>query len=85
MIGKIVNYIICFEGEYKVIIMIENGSKDFCIECRKETEYHLMKKDIIKTVNKYILVEEDKVSLTFKAAPPTLLATIAVKKTPHNR
>ncbi len=45
----------------------------------------MMKKDIIKTVNKYILVEEDKVSLTFKAAPPTLLATIAVKKTPHNR
>ncbi|MGI6010375.1 MAG: cell division topological specificity factor MinE [Ruminococcus sp.] len=45
----------------------------------------MMKKDIIKTVNKYILVEEDKVSLTFKAAPPTLLATIAVKKTPHNK
>ena len=45
----------------------------------------MMKKDIIKTVNKYILVEEDNVSLTFKAAPPTLLATIAVKKTPHNR
>lgn len=52
MIGKIVNYIICFEGEYKVIIMIENRSKDFCIECRKETEYHLMKKDIIKTIKK---------------------------------
>ncbi|MGI6006942.1 MAG: cell division topological specificity factor MinE [Ruminococcus sp.] len=44
----------------------------------------MMKKDIIKTVNKYILVDEDKVSLTFRAAPPTLLATIAVKKTPHN-
>ena len=32
--------------------MIENRSKDFCIECRKETEYHLMKKDIIRTIKK---------------------------------
>ena len=45
----------------------------------------MMKKDMIKAVNKYILVHEDKVSLTFRAVPPTLSATIAVKKTPHSR
>ncbi|HJD13493.1 MAG TPA: cell division topological specificity factor MinE [Candidatus Ruminococcus avistercoris] len=45
----------------------------------------MMKKDMIKAVNKYILVDEDKVSLTFRAVPPTLSATIAVKKTPHSR
>lgn len=30
--------------------MAENGKKDFCIECRKETEYVLQEKNIIKTV-----------------------------------
>lgn len=30
--------------------MIEKGRRDFCIECRKETEYLLQKKDIVKTI-----------------------------------
>ncbi len=30
--------------------MEEKGRKDFCIECRKETEYLLQKKDIVKTI-----------------------------------
>lgn len=34
----------------EVTIMAERGRKDFCIECRKETEYLLQKKDIVKTI-----------------------------------
>ena len=30
--------------------MAEKGRKDFCIECRKETEYILRKKNIMKTI-----------------------------------
>lgn len=30
--------------------MTEKGRRDFCIECRKETEYFLQKKDIVKTI-----------------------------------
>ena len=30
--------------------MTEKGRRDFCIECRKETEYFLQKKDIKKTI-----------------------------------
>lgn len=30
--------------------MAEKRRRDFCIECRKETEYFLQKKDIIKTI-----------------------------------
>lgn len=30
--------------------MIGKGRRDFCIECRKETEYLLQKRDIIKTI-----------------------------------
>ena len=30
--------------------MTERGRRDFCIECRKETEYLLQKKDIVKTI-----------------------------------
>ncbi|NBJ97420.1 DUF4065 domain-containing protein [bacterium 1xD8-48] len=30
--------------------MTENGRRDFCIECRKETEYLLRKKDIVKNM-----------------------------------
>ncbi|MCR4673090.1 MAG: DUF4065 domain-containing protein [Lachnospiraceae bacterium] len=30
--------------------MAENEKRDFCIECRRETEYHLRKKDIVKTI-----------------------------------
>lgn len=30
--------------------MTEKGRRDFCIECRKETEYLLRKKDIVKTI-----------------------------------
>ena len=30
--------------------MEEKGRRDFCIECRKETEYFLQKKDIVKTI-----------------------------------
>jgi len=30
--------------------MAEKGRRDFCIECRKETEYLLRKKDIAKTI-----------------------------------
>lgn len=30
--------------------MTEKGRRDFCIECRKETEYLLQKKDIAKTI-----------------------------------
>ncbi len=30
--------------------MTENGRRDFCIECRKETEYFLRKKDIVKNI-----------------------------------
>ncbi len=30
--------------------MAEKGRRDFCIECRKETEYLLKKKDIVKTI-----------------------------------
>lgn len=30
--------------------MIEKGRRDFCIECRKETEYLLQKRDIVKTI-----------------------------------
>ncbi len=30
--------------------MTEKGRRDFCIECRKETEYLLQKRDIIKTI-----------------------------------
>ena len=31
-------------------IMKEKERRDFCIECRKETEYLLQKKDIVKTI-----------------------------------
>lgn len=31
-------------------IMTETGRKDFCIECRKETEYLLQKKDFVKSI-----------------------------------
>ena len=27
-----------------------HGRRDFCIECRKETEYLLQKRDIVKTI-----------------------------------
>ena len=30
--------------------MTEKGRRDFCIECRKETEYYLQKKDIVRTI-----------------------------------
>lgn len=30
--------------------MAEKGRKDFCIKCRRETEYILQKKDIVKTI-----------------------------------
>ena len=30
--------------------MKEKGRRDFCIECRKETEYLLQKKNIVKTI-----------------------------------
>ena len=30
--------------------MTEKGRRDFCITCRKETEYFLQKKDIEKTI-----------------------------------
>ena len=30
--------------------MIEKGRRDFCIECRKEVEYLLQKKDIVKSI-----------------------------------
>ncbi len=30
--------------------MAEKGRKDFCIECRKETEYLLKRRDIVKTI-----------------------------------
>lgn len=30
--------------------MAENGKRDFCTECRRETEYFLRKKDIVKNV-----------------------------------
>ena len=30
--------------------MAEQGRRDFCIECRKETEYILQKKNIVKTI-----------------------------------
>ena len=30
--------------------MTEKGRRDFCIECRKETEYLLQKKDIVKNI-----------------------------------
>jgi RNase P subunit RPR2 len=30
--------------------MIEKGRRDFCIECRKEAEYLLQKKDIVKSI-----------------------------------
>ena len=30
--------------------MTEKGRRDFCIECRKETEYLLQKRDIVKII-----------------------------------
>jgi len=33
-----------------MIIMTEKGRRDFCIECRKETEYLLQKRDIVKII-----------------------------------
>ena len=30
--------------------MTEKARRDFCIECRKETEYLLQKKDIVKNI-----------------------------------
>lgn len=33
-----------------VTIMAEQGRKDFCTTCRKETEYILQKKNIVKTI-----------------------------------
>ena len=30
--------------------MTEKGRRDFCIECRKETEYLLQKKDIVRNI-----------------------------------
>ena len=30
--------------------MTEKRRRDFCIECRKETEYLLQKKDIVKNI-----------------------------------
>lgn len=30
--------------------MTERGRRDFCTECRKETEYILRKKDIVKNI-----------------------------------
>lgn len=38
------------EHKEEVAIMTEKGRRDFCIECRKETEYLLQKKDIVKTI-----------------------------------
>ena len=32
------------------IFSSEKGRRDFCIECRKETEYLLQKKDIVKII-----------------------------------
>ncbi len=32
-------------------IIIEKKRKDFCTECRKETEYFLTKKGIVKHIN----------------------------------
>ena len=31
-------------------MITEKGRRDFCIECRKETEYLLQKKNIVKTI-----------------------------------
>lgn len=33
-----------------MVIMTKKGRRDFCIECRKETEYLLQKKDIVKNI-----------------------------------
>lgn len=30
--------------------MTEQGRRDFCITCRKETEYYLQKKDIVRSI-----------------------------------
>lgn len=30
--------------------MTEKARRDFCIECRKETQYLLQKKDIVKNI-----------------------------------
>lgn len=30
--------------------MVEKGRRDFCIECRKETEYFLQKREIVKNI-----------------------------------
>lgn len=35
--------------------MTEKVRRDFCIECRKETEYLLQKKDIIKDIRNILL------------------------------
>lgn len=38
----------------------------------------MLKNDLIKTVNKYIVVDEDKVSVKYTAAPPSLTAHIPI-------
>ncbi len=43
-IGLFLNYVI------EVDIMVERERRDFCIECRKETEYILQKKDLVKNI-----------------------------------
>lgn len=43
----------------------------------------MIRKDLMKTVNKYIIVEEDGVVISYTASPPTLNASITVKQTPH--
>lgn len=54
MIEKTLKYIIYYAedivGKTEVVIMPEMSRKDFCIECRKETEYFLQKQNIVKRI-----------------------------------
>lgn len=40
----------------------------------------MLKNDLVKTVNKYIVVDENKVSVKYTAAPPSLTAHIPIEE-----
>lgn len=44
----------------------------------------MLKNDLIKTVNKYIVVDETSVSVKYSAAPPTLTAYIPIQDAKKN-
>lgn len=44
----------------------------------------MLKNDLVKTVNKYIVVDEKKVSIKYTSAPPSLTAHIPIENASKN-